>query len=72
MTCMLSDLNESAPIMRSKVLLAVWTLGILLNKLNYFTLLDFSILINHPDELNLHLESFRVRLCPYEFGVFEL
>ena len=68
---MLSDLDQTGPVMRSKLFLTVIALSIFLNKLNQLSLLHLCGFINSPHELNLDPNTLRMRFSPHKFGILD-
>lgn len=71
MAGVLPYLNQTIPVMRSKIFLTIRTLGIFLDKLDDLALLDFGGFVDSSDKLNFNFHSFGVRLCPHKFGVLK-
>lgn len=69
---MLSDLHQSVPVVRGKLLLAVMALCIFLHEFHHFRLLNFGIFINLPNELDLHSDSLAMWLSPNKFRLLHL
>ena len=72
MRSMLSNLNQRIPIMRCKAFFAIWTLGMLFNKLDNLVLKYFGSFVDCADKLNLYANSLRVWLSPYKFRILYL
>ncbi len=72
MVNLLPHLDNCIPIMWCEILFTFRTLGVNLDKLDDFGLLDLSFVVDIFSDIDFDFEPFWVRLGPYKLGVDEL